>query len=256
MKCKDLAIPLRCVDFSDSSQVVALFGRARGLVEGIAKGAHRPKGSFQGPFDLAVLYEVLYLERHGGGLSVLTESTVLDGFRGVRLRWDRHVASSHVIELLRAVAVAGEAEGGLFDLAVETFGGIAAAEPGELAPLLARFDAASLRLLGLLAPMDACVECGRERPRDAAAVFLSPRAGGIVCRGCRSRAPAGGGMTLAGPALGLLERLAAPARDRAWEQALAGWEAHGRALRRALTDLRTGLLDRELVLLESSAHWI
>ena len=54
MKHRTLAIPIRCVDYSNTSQIVSMFSREEGLLEGIAKGAHRPKNSFQGPFDLAV----------------------------------------------------------------------------------------------------------------------------------------------------------------------------------------------------------
>ena len=42
-----------------------------GLLEGIAKGAHRPKNSFQGPFDLAAIYDLVYLKRKNPGLSIL-----------------------------------------------------------------------------------------------------------------------------------------------------------------------------------------
>ncbi len=108
MKQKTLAIPVRLTDYSNSSQVVSLFTADAGALDGLAKGAHRPKGSFQSPFDLAILYEVVYIERRSPGLSILTEAAVLDGYRGLRCRWERYIGATHVLEFLRAVVTQGE----------------------------------------------------------------------------------------------------------------------------------------------------
>jgi DNA repair protein RecO (recombination protein O) len=256
MKRKCLAIPIRTVDYSNSSQVVALFTREDGLVEGIAKGAHREKSSFQGPFDLAVLYEAVYLVRQSSGLGVLTEAAVLDGLRGIRRQWRRHAAASHVLELLRAVAVAGEPEPELFDLVLESLRLLEGADDARCAALLARFDAASLRILGLLAPMDACVECGLERP-PGLGVHVSPSARGILCRRCREAGHGGRGVTLPAPALAILERFScAPVEPPDWEELGEAWHAHGKRVVEAVSGLRTVLLERELVALKSCRGWV
>lgn len=254
MTQKTAALPIRSTDFSDSSQIVSLFTREFGLVEAIAKGAHRDKNPFQGPFDLAVLYEVVFLQRGGSNLAILTEATVIEGFRGVRRTWPKHRATSHLLELLRAVATAGEAEPELFDLTLRTLERLA--DPSGLAaePIVMAFDAGALQTLGFLAPIDACVECGLERPDEERPVFLSPRARGVLCRFCRSEAPDPGGVTLPGPAVRLWARLAAEDLT-AWKDQAGVSEHSGKALSRALSRLRTTLLERELVLLQSSASW-
>ena len=76
MKQKTLAIPIRLTDYSNSSQIVSLLTPDVGALDGLAKGAFRLKGSFLSPFDLAVLYEVVYVERRSSGLSILTEASV------------------------------------------------------------------------------------------------------------------------------------------------------------------------------------
>ncbi len=255
MKQKTLALPLRCVDFSDSSQVVSLFTRDFGLVEGIAKGAHREKSPFQGPFDLAVLYELVFFKPQGSGLVILTESTVLDGFRGIRGSWQCHVAAAHVIELLRAVSVLGEAERDVFDLTARTFRLLASPDCPPTGPLLLAYDTRALACLGFLASLEACIECGRERPAEPRPVFLSPRARGILCRFCRARSPDRAGVTLSVPAVALLERLAGDSPEP-WSDIDESWRTVGKPLSRAISRLRTNLLDRELVLLKSASSWL
>jgi len=254
VKQKTLALPIRCVDFSDSSQVVSLFTRSFGLVEAIAKGAHREKNPFQGPFDLAVLYEAVFVERGAAGLSILTEATVLEGYRGVRASWPKHRAASHMIELLRAVTVPEEEEPDLFDLCLRMLDRLADPAGPAAEPLLLSFDACALHALGFLAPLDACVECGRERPDEDRPIFLSPRARGVLCRFCRSEAPDPAGVTLPGPAVRLWEALAQEDLT-AWTEESDVSRRSGLALSRALSRLRTSLLERELVLLQSSASW-
>jgi DNA repair protein RecO (recombination protein O) len=255
MKRKTLAIPLRAIDFSDSSQVIWLFTREAGLVEGLAKGAHREKNPFQGPFDLCVLYEAVYLEARGAALALLTEAVVLDGFRGLRRRWEAHAAASHVIEFLRAVTVANDPAPELFDLTAETLEALGDSRAGGVLSLVARFDVRALRLLGLLAPLDACVVCGRQWPGGDVRVFLSPRAGGILCRRCRFERPALPGATLSGRAAGILKQLGDDeVPGDAWGELEDSWPEFGRPAARALAALRTHLLERELVCLAGASR--
>ncbi len=186
MKRKTLAIPIRCSDYSNSSQVVSLLARDVGLIEGIAKGAYREKGSFQGPFDLAVLREVVYVERRSG-LAILTESSVLDGFRGLRTSWRRFVASCHVLEFLRLVTVAGEPVPELFDIAAGTLARVGEAPENEVSALVFHFELRALRVLGFLASIDACVACRRPWPGEARPAIFLPQEGGLLCRRCHRR---------------------------------------------------------------------
>jgi DNA repair protein RecO (recombination protein O) len=252
VKRKTLAVPIRVNDFSNSSQVVSLFTREFGLVDGLAKGAHRSRSPFQGPFDLAVLYEVLFLDRRSAGLALLTEATVVDGFRGVRARWDRHVAAAHIVEFLRVVAVAGEGSQELFDLVRETLCSLAAS-PRGIESIVLGFDARALGILGLFGPAVACVECGRPWPEGNRPVFFSAALGGLVCRSCRERRPVRGALVPAAT-VRALNRLALRGGPR--DAPPSGDEPVPAPVRRLVRDLRTNLLERQLVLLESTARWM
>ena len=253
MKEKILALPLRCVDYSNSSQIVSLFSREQGLVEGIAKGAHRPKNAFHGPFDLAVLYEVLYLERRSAGLAILTDATVLDGFRPLRRLWERYVATCHVIEFLRTVVVPGEGVPELFDVALATLKQLETDDGGGIQAALASFDLSALRVLGLWSTVPACGACQKPWSGSDQQVFFSVRSGSLLCSSCRRHANVTGRL-VPGQVVRALHRLA-ESRSPA---AAAGrpLPAVNRDVRSLVGELRTNLLERDLVLLKSSSRWL
>ncbi len=247
MKTKSLAIPIRAVDYSESSQVVHLFTRQHGAVEGIAKGAYRERGGFQGPFDLCSLYEVVFVARRESGLVVLTESALVEGFRGLRRAWRRYVGACHVLEFLRAAGTAWAPDPELFDLAVETLRGIERAEGWRVDLETARFDALALRLLGLLPPLSACVQCGRPWPGGGRAAFLSPGAGGILCGACRADS-AHGAVRL--PSSVVRALLALSDFESSPEEAARAWEECGGMVQPVLARLRDHLLEREFTALK------
>ena len=71
-------VVLQARDFSESSQVVALWTEGFGRVTGIAKGVRRQgRASFDGPFEAASEYELgFYLRSQGEGLSILSEASL------------------------------------------------------------------------------------------------------------------------------------------------------------------------------------
>ena len=185
-RIRTLALVVRRVDYSNSSQVVTLSTRERGLVRAIAKGIHRPgQLAFSGPFDLGVLYEVVYVPRRAPAMGILTESAVIDAHRGLRADLGRHAAALAVIEILGSVGTEDEPQPDLFDLAAGTLGAIEAAGP-EL-PLVF-FLIRALEAIGLQLRLDACAECGAALPA-AGPAHLSLRLGGILCPRCRGEDP-------------------------------------------------------------------
>lgn len=256
MKHKTLALPIRRVDYSDTSQVVSLFTRDHGLIEGIAKGAYRPRNAFQGPFDLATLSEVVYIRRgRGTALAIITEATHLDGFRGLRRCLDRHVAAGYVLEFLRAVATPEAPVLGLFEAAVGSLAAIGGASgPDELADILAFFEARAFRVLGLSAEIRSCGECGRPWLREDRPVFFCPEIGGVICPRCRSGKPALKGRFVPGRVIRRLNELGSAAPGGNGERH-PGWTAAGgagvrRELRALLGGLRVFLLERDFRMLQ------
>ncbi len=252
MKKETIGIPIRVTDYSNSSQVVSLFTPDRGLVDGLAKGAHRLKNPFQGPFDLATLYEFRYLER-ANGLAILTDATVVDGFRALRRASWRYVATCHVIELLRVTGTHADEAFSLFDLVVATLERLESTSSDAVEVELVRFDLRALRTLGLLPPVDACVLCGRAWPESARRVFFSVENGGLVCRSCRARQAGIRGRDLPGGAVRVLRDLSqSELAPKIVEILREPWRVHRESVTHTVRSVRTRLLERELTALASA----
>jgi DNA repair protein RecO len=69
---KDLAICIRAVDFSETSQVLTFFTRANGKIGAIAKGSKRPKSPFDGPVEMLSYGEIVFTDGKDK-LATLTE---------------------------------------------------------------------------------------------------------------------------------------------------------------------------------------
>ena len=102
-KCR--AIVLSKTDYGETSQIVALFTPQQGLVGALAKGSRRPRGDFEGGFDLWDLVDVVFLTR-AQGLATLTESRLVT--RPQRLR--RVSALFMVASAIRELVLRGSAE--------------------------------------------------------------------------------------------------------------------------------------------------
>lgn len=241
MKLKSLAITVRKVNYSDTSQVVTFYTRDHGLVRGLAKGAHRERNTaYQGPFDLATLQEIVFIPRAGGAaMALITEGTILDGFPGLRARLRPYLASLFILEYLRLVGSEGDRDRELFDLAHAGLRELARGRDPDLVSLA--FEAQGLGVAGWRPELDLCVEC-RAPPREGGRILLDPSRGGIVCPGC-SRGGTGPGIWVdmdTVRTLGLLTRWEIPSLERL--RVPAGMYP---SLRRILRELAIFLLERE-----------
>ena len=255
MKLKTLAIPIRCVDYSNTSQIISMFSREEGLLEGIAKGAHRPRNSFQGPFDLAVIYDVVYLKRRTPGLSIIAEAEVVDGWRGLRSCWKRHVLASQLVEFLRGVSLPADRTPALFDLAAKTLTLFSAAPRASLPWYMLHFEIRALHLLGFRGAVDSCAICGLPWPGGRRPAFFNPLVGGLICSGCNreSETIPGGSITLSGSGVRLLKDLAelsSPPDSNGMEK------KNLRKVHSCLVHSFTALLERPLKMLRYQASWL
>ena len=80
----DQAVCVRQWDWSETSQTVSLFGRASGLVRGLAKGARRPKARFSGGLETLTAGEVVAIVRPGPVLATLTAWDLRETFPALR----------------------------------------------------------------------------------------------------------------------------------------------------------------------------
>jgi DNA repair protein RecO (recombination protein O) len=179
---------IRSFPFGDSSAVVVLYTRELGKVRALAKGAWRPKGSFDGALDLLSACQVVTLRKSSGGLDLLTEAWLDRRFR-VGSMTAFH-GGMHVAELLDALTAEADPQPELFDAADATLRVLSPAFPAAapadevVRATVARFELLTLSLTGHAPALDACAEC--RRPVDTAGrVAFGMLDGGALCPECR-----------------------------------------------------------------------
>jgi DNA repair protein RecO (recombination protein O) len=183
---KTLAIVIRTIPFGETSSIVCIFCREFGKLRALAKGAWRPKSSFDGGLDLLSVSQVLVLHRSGGGLDLLTEASLEHRFR-VGRSLAAVLGGLHIAELLDALTADGDPHPELFDAAHATIRRLSDWQDDErLVPaILLRAELAMLRLVGHAPEMDRCAECGGSLDAAGRTVF-GMLEGGALCPRCRS----------------------------------------------------------------------
>jgi DNA repair protein RecO (recombination protein O) len=131
----DEGICIRHWDFSETSQTVSLFGRGLGLVRGLAKGARRERGAFDGGIDLLSRGEFGAIVKPGRELATLTEWDLLEVFPRLRMDLAANRAAFYMADLVGRMLAPEDPHPALFDRLVDslrTLGG--ARDPGEPPP--------------------------------------------------------------------------------------------------------------------------
>ncbi|HZN62658.1 MAG TPA: DNA repair protein RecO [Planctomycetota bacterium] len=182
---KTLALVLRVIDYSETSQVVHLYARELGRVHAIAKGSKRKKSAFRGGFDVATLVEILRIEKEPGTLDLLTSAETLEVYPELRRDWGRFSAAAYVLDLLDEFTPEGMAQPDLFDGARATLDALDAG--AAVTESVFRFEAGFLDLLGHFPRLDACGTC--RRPLSGSDAWFSVRDGGVHCGKCPPRDP-------------------------------------------------------------------
>lgn len=179
--CKTQAITLRRNDYSNSSQIATFYTRTHGKIRALAKGSKRAERKYRGSIDLLSYLEIVFVQREGVSLHLLTEWTPLRDFSVFRKDIERFYAACHVVELVNELTEEGDKNEPLFDLILDTFRSLSQTKDLEVA--LRAFELQTLRLLGYLPQLEVCVNCGRSFSRDHEAVF-GHAGNGLLCKSC------------------------------------------------------------------------
>src|SRR4051812_44068124 len=182
----DRCICLRKVEFSETSQILSLFGRDQGVVRVIAKGAHRTTkqgaSKFGGGIDLLDIGQAVFtldLERH---LGTLTEWTLVEGHLALRRDLRAMYLAQYAAELVNYLIEEHDPHPQLFDRFEQTLFELVTPRTEEA---FLAFELDLLRETGYLPELTVCTSCG-SAPSDREPAWFSPGRGGIVCRNCES----------------------------------------------------------------------
>lgn len=151
------AIVLRTYPLREADLLVTLFTRAEGKVKGVAKSAKRSRKRFGGALEPLTCVRAMWQDRAGSELARLDSCEVLLSPLAAAVDYPRLVALAHVAEMLDELIPDREANDSIFRLA---WGILQALEEGAIWIPVTYFDLWMVRLMGLLPPLDSCIECG------------------------------------------------------------------------------------------------
>jgi DNA repair protein RecO (recombination protein O) len=182
---RDRCICVRKVEYSETSQILALFGREQGLLRVIAKGAHRRTkagaSKFDGGADLLDIGDAVFTLDPGRDLNTLTEWKLSEGHLELRKGLRGMYLGLYAAELVSTLIEEQDPHPELFDRFQSTLADLSTAKAEEA---FLAFELDLLRQSGHLPELAGCVECG-SLPNDRETAFFSPSRGGILCRNCQ-----------------------------------------------------------------------
>jgi DNA repair protein RecO (recombination protein O) len=184
---EDEAICIRRQDYSETSQLVTLFGRTHGKIHCIAKGSRRSSTRFGGGVDLLARGYIQFRPGKGdSGLATLTEFDLQQSY--ANLRQDLLALNGALLaaDLISRVTIDADPHESLYETLVSFLEMLAHDERKAL--LLIRFELALLREIGLIPNWSQCVGCMKAITPEIGLAFSFEKSGPL-CKTCKKNFP-------------------------------------------------------------------
>lgn len=182
--------------YSESSIVATVLTREHGVVQFLARGAHRPKSRFYGVLDFFHELELDWTPSRRSPMGTLNRGEWLVRRRHITGNLDAYRVALTLLELTHLGSRPGHRETKLFDLLSELLDALNG-DPGPEARLRIRieFQLGFLRLHGLSPALETCASCAGPAPAQGTPprVGFSAGAGGRLCANCVAEVRAGAG---------------------------------------------------------------
>ena len=172
---------LKTQDYRETSRIITLFSVEFGKIALLAKGARRMESKFGAALDLLNHLEVVFYESKG--LKLLKEAHLIRAFTKLKQDYERLDAGMRAAHGLLFSLRDGQRDRRIFRLFEELLTELEDSE-ADPALLLMGFKLKLVDLLGFGPELERCAVC-RESLRGVRAIWLAPRAGGLVCERCR-----------------------------------------------------------------------
>ncbi len=179
---RDRAFCLRKVEFSETSQILSLFCRRSGMIQVIAKGAHRRTkdgaSKFDGGADLLDVGDCVFIDHSSRDLATLTEWKLIEGHLPLRTNLRAMLLGQYLAEIFTLLIGEHDPHPVLFDRLRVTLPALVTQRAEE------EFLALQLDLLsetGYLPDFSTCSNCGNPLTSPA---YHSPHRPGLICRNC------------------------------------------------------------------------
>ncbi|MCX5661934.1 MAG: DNA repair protein RecO [Planctomycetota bacterium] len=252
-RIKDLAICLRLLDWSETSQIVALLTHDHGKVRGVAKGSKRLTPSsvarYSGGIELLTRGEIVGIVRPTSDLATLVEWDLQEPYHHLRGDLDAQRLAFYAADLANAFLADHDPHPRVFDCLSDLLAALAqpTAQPAARDAALLLYQWRLLEDCGYRPELSRDARTGDDLP-DRASYSFAPGAGGftaqdVVGESSDHRGP--GPWRVRRETLDLLRRLAADPRSIMDDNAPAAAALHRRA-NRLLCVYARAILDREL----------
>ncbi len=198
MLTKDIAICIRAVDYSETSQVVTFFTKANGKVSAIAKGSKRLKSKFDGPIEMFSCGEIVFSDSSREKLATLTEFEQQPSLIHLSSNLFTFNCCLFAAELISNLTNDYDPHPELFDSFLQFLQNankhrVSSIEHQEMLSLLILFQLSLLREIGLTPILNACANCKTRYEHRASSiehrVYFSSSANGLICRDCEANFP-------------------------------------------------------------------
>ena len=196
MLTKDLAICIRALDYSETSQIVTFFTRAAGKISAIAKGSKRPKSAFDGTIEMFSFGKIVFSDSNKEKLAVLTEFEQQPGFIHLCDNLFALNCCLFAAELVNLLTNDYDPHPQLFDSFLQFLQNAneqqaTSDERRATLSLLILFQLALLKEVGLQPILSYCTNCKtRYEIRDTRyELYFSSSANGLICKDCEASFP-------------------------------------------------------------------
>jgi len=187
MLIKDVAICLRAVDYSETSQILTFFSRDNGKFAAIAKGSKRPKSKFDGPFEIFTLGRIVFADSQKQKLATVTEFEQSNSFSQLRKNLFSLNCAYLADELLCKLTEDFDPHVSLFDSLLQCLNNLSQAEKNsDILKFLICFQLDLLKQTGLEPLIDRCANCKKPFSAEWSETYFSSSANGLICRDCEN----------------------------------------------------------------------
>jgi DNA repair protein RecO (recombination protein O) len=189
MLTKDMAICIRAVDYSETSQIVTFFTRDTGKIGAISKGSRRLKSTFDGPIEILSHGQILFTNSNKDKLATLTEFQQQPTLLNLRQNLFALYCCYFAAELLDGLTHDYDPHPELFEDVIQFLQNANDQQPGgdgrrSMLALLVLFQLSLLGNVGLQPVLNACVNCRGGFSPNTPDGYFSSSANGLVCRDC------------------------------------------------------------------------
>ncbi len=189
MLTKDMAICIRAIDYSETSQIVTFFTRDTGKIGAIAKGSKRPKSAFDGPIEILSHGQILFADSNKDKLATLTEFQQQPSLLNLRKNLFALYCCYFAAELLNGLTHDYDPHPELFESFIQFLQNANDRQATNddrrnMLALLILFQLSLLNNVGLQPILNARVNCKDPFSPNWPQSYFSSSANGLICRDC------------------------------------------------------------------------